>query len=70
VTDPDVKKKISSLYDNRLFRDVDDVFVSGKDGQFYTMAVTTFPGDQGDLAEWLYGKKDKELFKKENNSFK
>lgn len=62
VSDPQVKKMMSSYYDNKLFRDGDDVFVTGNDRQFYTVPDQT---DQNALAEWLYGSKNKAVFKDE-----
>ena len=55
IEDQDVRRKMNSLFDENLFRDVSDVFQSqSSDRQYYTVPVTTVPNDQTGFAKWLY----------------
>lgn len=60
ISDPQIKTMVSGYYDNKLFRDGDDVFVTGNDRQFYTVPDNN---DQNGFAEWLYGSKNKTVYK-------
>jgi len=52
---PDVKKTISSMFNEKLFRGVDDIFYkNSSDRQFYTNPNTKIPNDQDGFARWLY----------------
>jgi Family of unknown function (DUF5762) len=56
TTRSDIKKKMESLFAHNLYRDSDDPFDRNTSSrQFYTMPVTTIPGDQTAFATWLYG---------------
>jgi len=50
-----IKKVIKKNYDRRMFKDVSDIYDKmASQRQFYTMPVTTIPGDQTSFAEWCY----------------
>jgi len=52
---PDVKKTISNMFNEKLFRSVDDIFYkNSSDRQFYTNPNTMIPNDQDGFARWLY----------------
>uniref|UniRef100_A0A6C0KS96 Minor capsid protein P9 transmembrane helices domain-containing protein n=1 Tax=viral metagenome TaxID=1070528 RepID=A0A6C0KS96_9ZZZZ len=51
-----IKNVIKKNYDRRMFKDVSDIYDKlASQRQFYTMPVTTIPGDQKSFAEWCYG---------------
>ena len=52
-----VQNRIDELYEDGVYKDFKDVF-SKNTGyrQFYTMPNTEVPNNQGDFAQWLYGK--------------
>lgn len=55
VTRSDVQKQMEDEFGHNLYRDVDDAFDRRTSSrQFYTMPVTTIPGDQTAFANWLY----------------
>lgn len=55
ITKKTVKREVASLFDNGLYRDVDDIFnKKASDRQFYTTPITTIPNHQSKFAEWLY----------------
>lgn len=57
IEDPKVKATIERKFDERLFRDVSDIFGKmSSQREFYTMPSTTIPNDQTGFAEWLYGR--------------
>jgi Family of unknown function (DUF5762) len=56
ATRPDVAKQMERFFAHNLYRDADDPFDRRTSSrQFYTMPVTTIPGDQTAFAKWLYG---------------
>lgn len=56
VSNTTVRNKVKQMFEEDLFRDVEDVFArQASDRQFYTMPVTTIPNNQSEYAEWLYG---------------
>jgi hypothetical protein len=51
----DVKKNAKKLFNNNLYRDVDDVFQkNASDRNFYTNPGTTVPNDQDAFLKFLY----------------
>ncbi len=55
ITRPDVRRSVDELYQESLFRDVDDVFYAhSAHRQFYTVPSTTTPNDQTQFAKFLY----------------
>lgn len=55
VSEPVVKEKVDKLFNNNLYRDVDDVFGKmNSQRQFYTMPSTTIPNDRESFQKWLY----------------
>lgn len=55
ITRASVKRDVKSMFDDGLYRDVDDIFhKKASDRQFYTTASTTIPNDQRSFAEWCY----------------
>ena len=53
----DVKRTIDKNFNSRLFRDVNDFYGKfASQRQFYTVPVTTIPGDQKGFGEWLYNR--------------
>lgn len=55
TSDPNVKREMDKLFDNNLFKDIDDIFGKmNSQRQFYTMPSTTIPNDQDKFAKWLY----------------
>lgn len=53
--DPSVKRKIDSLFDNNLFKDISDVWGKvNSQRNFYTTSSTTIPNDRDAFANWLY----------------
>jgi len=56
VLNEDVKEQMDENFNERLFKDVGDLYGKmASQRQFYTMPVTTIPNDQTGFAEWLYG---------------
>jgi hypothetical protein len=52
----DVKRRMESAYAHNLYRDSDDPLNRNSSSrQFYTMPVTTIPGDQNAFAKWCFG---------------
>ncbi|MEW5315088.1 MAG: hypothetical protein WDW38_006540 [Sanguina aurantia] len=52
-----VGDRAESLFEDNLYRDVDDVFQRRTSSHsFYTMPNTQIPNDQGGFAEWCYGR--------------
>ena len=55
TNDPNIKREIDKMYDNNLYKDIDDIFGKmNSQRQFYTMPSTTIPNDQDAFAKWLY----------------
>jgi len=55
ISDETVKKSIDDMFNNNLFKDVNDVFGKmNSQRQFYTMPNTQIPNAQDDFAKWLY----------------
>lgn len=55
ITVPDVKEEVDKLFNNNLYRDIDDVFGKmNSQRQFYTMPSTTIPNDRESFQKWLY----------------
>lgn len=55
ISAPGVKEDIDKLFNNNLYRDVDDVFGKmNSQRQFYTMPSTTIPNDRESFQKWLY----------------
>lgn len=55
VNNPVVKRKVDELFNNNLYRDVDDIFGKmNSQRQFFTMPYTTIPNKQDEFARWLY----------------
>lgn len=53
----DVKRTVETNFNARLFRDVSDLYGKyASQRQFYTVPVTTIPGDQKGFGEWLYNR--------------
>jgi len=56
VSRSDVKRAMEGNFSHNLYRDADDPFQrNASSRQFYTVPVTTVPGDQTAFAKWLYG---------------
>lgn len=55
ISDETVKKSMDDMFNNNLFKDVNDVFGKmNSQRQFYTMPNTQIPNAQDDFAKWLY----------------
>lgn len=55
ITNGDVKKSMDEMFNNNLYKDVNDIFGKmNSQRQFYTMPSTTIPNAQDDFARWLY----------------
>jgi hypothetical protein len=55
ITDDTIKKDMDTLFENNLYRDVDDLFGKfNSQRQFFTMPSTTIPNKQDEFARWLY----------------
>lgn len=51
-----IKDIVQKNFDKRMFKDVSDIYNNqASQRQFYTMPVTTIPGDQTEFAKWCYG---------------
>lgn len=56
MSDPKVKEAADNLFNNDLYKDVNDLFGKmNSQRQFYTMPSTTIPNKQDEFARWLYG---------------
>lgn len=56
ISSPAAHESAESLFNNNLYRDVDDVFHrTTSSHSFYTMPNTQIPNDQGGFAKWCYG---------------
>lgn len=56
---PSVKCAMTTSFDERVFRDIDDIFhKNASDRQFYTMPNTRIPNGQTEFADWLYKKRE------------
>jgi hypothetical protein len=52
-----IQEVVDDNFNARLFRDVSDLYGKySSQRQFYTMPVTTIPGDQTSFGEWLYNR--------------
>lgn len=57
IENEDIKNKIDTNFNARIFRDVSDIFGKyASQRQFYTMPVTTIPSNQSEFGEWLYNR--------------
>jgi hypothetical protein len=57
VSNEKVQRVINSNFEERLFKDVSDLYGNmASQRQFYTVPSTTTPNDQGGFAQWLYGR--------------
>jgi hypothetical protein len=55
ISDETIKKSMDDMFNNNLFKDVNDVFGKmNSQRQFYTMPNTQIPNAQDDFAKWLY----------------
>lgn len=55
ISNADVKKSMDEMFNNNLYKDVNDVFGKmNSQRQFYTMPNTSIPNDQEQFAKWLY----------------
>jgi hypothetical protein len=55
TSDPKIKQDMDNMFNNNLFKDVNDVFGKmNSQRQFYTMPNTSIPNAQDDFAKWLY----------------
>lgn len=55
TNDPVIKAEINKMYENNLYKDVNDLFGKfNSQRQFYTMPSTTIPNAQNEFAKWLY----------------
>jgi hypothetical protein len=55
TSDPEIKKQIDKLFDNNLYKDVNDIFGKmNSQRQFFTMPSTSIPNKQDEFAKWLY----------------
>ena len=56
ITRANIKKMSEENFNEKLYRDVDDIFhKNASDRQFYTTSSTTIPNDAVAFAEWCYG---------------
>jgi len=56
ITRANIKKLSDDNFNEKLYRDVDDIFhKNASDRQFYTTSSTTIPNDAVGFAEWCYG---------------
>lgn len=56
ITSPATHQQVDSLFEDNLYRDVDDVFNRRTSSHaFYAMPNTQIPNDQGAFAQWCYG---------------
>ena len=55
INDPKVKKQMDDMFNNNLYKDVNDLFGKfNSQRQFYTMPSTTIPSDRESFQKWLY----------------
>jgi len=55
VDDDEIKEQMEYKYDNRLFKNIDDVWdIENSRRQFYTIPAPTVPNNQTEFANWLY----------------
>lgn len=55
ISDETIKNSMDDMFNNNLFKDVNDVFGKmNSQRQFYTMPNTQIPNAQDDFAKWLY----------------
>ena len=55
IKDPKIKLQIDNMFNNNLYRDVNDLFGKfNSQRQFYTMPSTTIPSDRESFQKWLY----------------
>ncbi len=55
VQDPGTRRSMDHMFNESMYRDVDDVFhAHSAHRQFYTMPSTTVPNDQTQFAKFLY----------------
>jgi len=53
----EIREKVETNFNARLFRDVNDIYGKyASQRQFYTVPVTTIPGDQTGFGNWLYNR--------------
>jgi hypothetical protein len=53
--DPEVDARVQELFNDNLYRDIDDVWgQKTRTRQFITNPSTSVPNDQEAFAEWLY----------------
>lgn len=65
INDPEVANKVSAELTKGLYHDHDDIWNGGAsmERQFYTVPSSTFPNDQRNFAEWLYGGNERKTLK-------
>ena len=57
ITNSKIRDKIDDKFNTRVFKDVNDIYnKQNSQRQFYTVASTTIPNDQGGFASWLYNR--------------
>jgi hypothetical protein len=55
IKDPKIKLQMDNMFNNNLYRDVNDLFGKfNSQRQFYTMPSTTIPSDRESFQKWLY----------------
>lgn len=55
ISDPDVKKQADDMFNNNLYRDINDIFGKfNSQRQFFTMPYTYIPDPDGEFKNWLY----------------
>jgi hypothetical protein len=55
INDPQIKLQMDNMFNNNLYRDVNDLFGKfNSQRQFYTMPSTTIPSDRESFQKWLY----------------
>lgn len=55
INDPKIKLQMDNMFNNNLYRDVNDLFGKfNSQRQFYTMPSTTIPSDRESFQKWLY----------------
>lgn len=55
ITRKSTKRQVADMFNNGLYRDVDDIFnKKASDRQFYTMPNTMIPNNQQAFAEWCF----------------
>jgi hypothetical protein len=57
ITKKNMRKKVEKYFNHNLYRDVDDIWNRKSSSRnFYQMPIQTIPNQQGDFAQWLYGR--------------